>query len=85
MTGGGAIESTLIRKTPGVLGGAARIRDMRIAVWMLVRAKSLGLTDEQLLDRYDLPLTSQDLEAAWDYHAHHPEEVEADIRRNEEA
>ena len=85
MTEALAIELTLIRKTPGVLGGAARIRDLRIAVWMLVRARSLGLTDEELLDRYDMPLTPRDLEAAWDYFAHHREEVEAEIRRNEEA
>lgn len=38
----------LIRKTPNVLGGDARIGERRLAVWMVVRARQLGLTDEQI-------------------------------------
>ncbi len=48
----------LIRKTANVLGGDARIGDRRIAVWMLVREKQLGLTDEQMKKDYLPPLTA---------------------------
>ncbi|HEV3261348.1 MAG TPA: DUF433 domain-containing protein [Gemmataceae bacterium] len=75
----------LIRKTPHVLGGDARIRDTRIAVWMLVRARQLGLTDEQIRNRYRPPLTQDDVDAAWRYYETHPDEIEEAIRENEEA
>ena len=47
----------VIRKTPGVIGGDACIGNRRIAVWMLVEAKKLGVSDEQLLNDYEQPLT----------------------------
>ncbi len=75
----------LIRKTPKVLGGDARIRDTRIAVWMLVRARQLGLTDEEIRNRYQPPLTEADLAAAWRYYATHREEIERAIQENEDA
>lgn len=75
----------LIRKTPNVLGGAARVRDTRIAVWMLVRARQLGLSDEEIRNRYRPPLTPADLAAAWRYFAENPEEVERAIRDDEDA
>ena len=74
----------LIQKTPGVIGGDACIRRTRIAVWMLVEARRLGITDEQLLRDYP-GLTREDLDAAWAYHAAHPEEIETAIRENYEA
>ena len=70
----------VIRKTPGVCGGNARIRDTRIPVWTLWRLKELGRTDTQLLDDYP-SLTAGDLEAAWAYAMAHPEEVAAAIKR----
>jgi uncharacterized protein (DUF433 family) len=73
-----------IRKTPGVLGGEACVGDRRIAVWMLVQAKQLGLSDEQLRNDYEPPLTQAELDAAWDYHDKHREEVEHAIRDNED-
>ena len=74
----------LIQKTPGVVGGDACVRRTRIAVWMLVEWKRRGRTDAQLLA--DFPgLTQEDLNAAWAYHAAHPEEIEAAIRANNEA
>ena len=73
----------LIQKTPGVIGGDACIRRTRIAVWMLVEWKQLGHTDAQLL--MDFPgLMPDDLNAAWAYHAAHPEEIEKAIRENNE-
>ena len=75
---------TLIQKTPGVIGGDACIRRTRIAVWMLVEARRLGISDERLLE--DFPgLTQDDLNAAWAYHATHPEEIETAIRDHNEA
>src|SRR5438874_2468351 len=51
----------LIRKTPGVIGGDACVGNRRIAVWMLVEARNVGITDEQLLTDYDPPLTRAEL------------------------
>jgi uncharacterized protein (DUF433 family) len=78
-----ANEST-IRKTPGVSGGDACVRDTRIPVRLLVESRRLGLSDSQLLRDYP-PLTQADLDAAWAYFATHPEEIEAAIRENNEA
>lgn len=77
-------SETLIRKTPGVIGGAACVRTTRIAVWMLVESNRLGRTDAELLA--DHPgLTQSDLDAAWAYSATHPDEIAAAIRANNEA
>ena len=73
-----------ICKTPGVLGGEACIGMRRIAVWMLVRARQLGITDEDLLTQYEPPLTVEEIENAWSYYASHRDEVDAAIRSNEE-
>ena len=74
----------IIRKTPNVCGGDACVGNRRIAVWMLVRAKQLGFTDEEIRTRYELPLSESELSAAWHYYAAHPEEIEQAIRENEE-
>src|SRR3954466_13572268 len=54
-----------INKTPGVCGGDACIGRRRIAVWMLVEARNLGISDDTLLTDYDPPLTRAELDAAW--------------------
>ncbi len=74
----------VIRKTPGVIGGDACIGNRRIAVWMLVQAKQLGISDERLLNDYEPPLTRAELDAAWDYYEKHREEINEAIRLNEE-
>ena len=81
-----ATTESLIRKTPGVMGGEACIRRTRIAVWNLVAMKRLGFSDEHILYQ-DFPgqLTQEDLDAAWAYYQAHPEEIEDVIRRNDEA
>jgi len=73
----------VIRKTPGVIGGDACIGDRRIAVWMLVQARRLGVSDDQLLQDYEPPLTQAELDAAWDYYEKNREEIEQAIRDNE--
>lgn len=75
----------LIQKTPDVLGGDARIRNTRIAVWMLVENKRWGLMDEEIRCRYEPPLTAADLAAAWRYYDRNREEIEMAIRLNDEA
>jgi uncharacterized protein (DUF433 family) len=74
-----------IEKTPGVVGGDACVRRTRIAVWMLVVARRLGMSDEEIRNRYQSPLTQADLDAAWQYYRENPEEIEQAIRENEEA
>ena len=74
----------LIRKTPNVCGGDACVGNRRIAVWMLVRAKQLGLSDERIRTQYELPLSQDELEAAWQYYSEHREEIDRAIRENEE-
>lgn len=73
-----------VKTTPGVLGGSACIGDTRIAVWMLVRARQLGLGDEQLRSWFVVPLEQADLDAAWAYYDDHREEIDRAIRENEE-
>jgi uncharacterized protein (DUF433 family) len=74
----------VIRKTPGVVGGDACVGNRRIAVWMLVRARQLGLADHEIRNRYEQPLSEAELTAAWDYYAGHREEIDQAIRENEE-
>ena len=74
----------LIRKTPGVIGGDACIGDHRIAVWMLIEMRRLGMSDAQLRESY--PHVNPALfEAAWQYAAAHPAEIDQAIRENNEA
>ncbi len=72
-----------IEKTDGVLGGSARIRGTRLAVWCLVALKRLGQSDEEILSDYP-QLSSAQLAEAWDYEKAFPEEIAAEIQDNEE-
>jgi uncharacterized protein (DUF433 family) len=72
-----------IEKTPGVCGGSACIIRTRIPVWVLERMRRLGGGDEVLLKSYP-SLRAEDLANAWAYVAQHPEEIDREIRDNEE-
>ena len=74
-----------IENTPGVMGGDACVRGTRIAVWMLVETRRLGMSDQELRARYDPPLTQADLDAAWEYYKSHPQEIEQAIREHMDA
>jgi uncharacterized protein (DUF433 family) len=74
----------VIRKSPGVIGGDACVGNRRIAVWMLVQAKRLGMTDEEIRHRYEQPLSEAELAAAWEYYARHGAEIDQAIRENDE-
>ena len=69
-----------ITKTPGVCGGDACIRGHRIPVCVLVGYRRLGTSDADLL-RFYPALTAANLEAAWQYAAANPEEIDRAIHR----
>jgi uncharacterized protein (DUF433 family) len=72
-----------IEKIPGVCGGDACIAETRIPVWVLVNARSIGVSEAQLLKDYPT-LSATDLTNAWVYAIVYPEEIETAIRENEE-
>lgn len=72
-----------IEKTPNVCGGDARIARTRIPVWLLVRQRQLGLSEDQILYGYPT-LRAEDLSNAWNYYRAHKEEIESQIIENEE-
>jgi uncharacterized protein (DUF433 family) len=73
-----------IESTPGVCGGDPRIAGTRIPVWTLEQYRRLGMTEAQLLTSYPA-LRAADLVNAWAYVAAHPDEIDEQIRENEEA
>ncbi len=73
-----------IESTAGVCGGAARIVRTRIPVWVLEQARQLGTSEADLLRSYPT-LRAEDLTNAWAYIRSHREEIETEIRENEEA
>ena len=78
---GGAFPG--IDATPGVSGGEPCIMRTRIPVWVLVRARQLGTSEADLLRAYP-SLRAEDLANAWAYYRGHREEIEDQIRENEE-
>ena len=73
-----------VQHTPGVCGGSACVRRMRIPVWLLEEARRTGISDSDLLLDYP-DLTAADLVRAWAYVAANPHEIEDELRRQEEA
>ncbi len=73
-----------IESNPNVCGGELCIVRTRIPVWTLVQAKKLGTSDADLLDCYP-KLRAEDLTNAWAYYRNHRDEIEQQIRENEEA
>ena len=72
-----------IESTPGVCGGDPRIADTD-PVWTLEQYRRLGLTEAQILGAFPT-LRATDLVNAWSYVAAHQDEIEHQIRENEEA
>jgi uncharacterized protein (DUF433 family) len=73
-----------IESLPNVSGGEPCIVRTRIPVWVLVRAKQLGTTEAELLRSYPT-LRAEDLANAWAYYRGHRDEIDRQIRDNEEA
>ncbi|MBI2928318.1 MAG: DUF433 domain-containing protein [Verrucomicrobia bacterium] len=73
-----------IESTPGVCGGEPRVVRTRIPVWLLEQARRLGTSEAELLRCYP-SLRAEDLANAWAYVRSHREEIERQIRENEDA
>jgi uncharacterized protein (DUF433 family) len=73
-----------IESTPGVCGGDPRIAGTRIPAWVLEQYRRLEMTEAQLLASFPT-LRATDLVNAWAYVAAHRDEIERQIRENEEA
>ncbi|MBE9069273.1 DUF433 domain-containing protein [Leptolyngbya cf. ectocarpi LEGE 11479] len=69
-----------IKKTSGVMGGDACVRQTRIPVWLLVSLRDQGATEAYLLEDYP-DLTATDLANAWLYADTHVDEIAAAIQR----
>jgi uncharacterized protein (DUF433 family) len=77
-------STSWITKTADVCGGDACVRNTRHTVYGLVEWKRMGLTDARILEHHP-DLTPADLEAAWEYYAQHPEEIEQAIQEDAQA
>lgn len=73
-----------IESNPDVCGGEPCIVRTRIPVWVLVQARRLGTSEADLLRAYPT-LRAEDLANAWAYARSHKDEIEQQIRENEEA
>jgi uncharacterized protein (DUF433 family) len=73
-----------IEKTASVCGGAAVIARTRIPVWLLEQARRAGASDADVLRAYPT-LRAEDLAHAHAYARAHREEIDQEIRENEEA
>lgn len=77
------LRTPAVVATPGVCGGAARIIRTRIPIWTLERMRQRGISEADILRSFPV-LRAVDLVQAWAYVAAHPEEIEQQIRDNEE-
>ena len=78
-------EKSWIQKTPTICGGDACIRDTRIPVWSVIQAHQLGASADDLLSYFVTPLSPDDVQAAFTYYKDHVEEIDDEIRLNQEA
>lgn len=67
-----------------ICGGEPCIVRTRIPVWLLVQARRLGMSDGDILCAYPT-LRAEDLANAWAYARAHNDEIERQIRENEDA
>lgn len=79
-----AIPASWIEKTPDVCGGDARVRRMRIPVWLLVEMRRGGASDQEFFTNFPL-LIPADLTAAWEYYEQNKEEIDEALWRQEVA
>ena len=73
-----------IESTPGVCGGDPCIVRTRIPVWILEQMRRQGVSEADILRNYPT-LRAEDLTNAWAYVRAHGEEIERQIKENEEA
>ena len=70
-----ALLEHMVKKTPGVAGGYACVRNTRIAVWTLVSLAQQGVDDERLVKNFP-GLTPFDLLAVRGYYQTHQAEID---------
>ncbi len=73
-----------IETNPNVCGGEPCIVRTRIPVWLLEQARRLGTSEAELLRAYPT-LRAADLVNAWSYVRHYKDDIDRQIRENEEA
>jgi uncharacterized protein (DUF433 family) len=73
-----------IESTPGICGGEPCIVRTRIPVWVLEQSRRQKISEAELLRSYPT-LRAEDLANAWAYVRAHRQEIEQQIRENEEA
>jgi uncharacterized protein (DUF433 family) len=73
-----------IESKADVCGGEPCIVRTRIPVWVLVQSRRLGISEADLLRSYPT-LRAEDLANAWAYYRTHRDEIQQQIRENEEA
>jgi uncharacterized protein (DUF433 family) len=73
-----------IDSRPDVCVGDPCIARTRIPVWLLERARRLGVSEQELLVAYP-SLRAEDLVNAWAFVRAHASEIEEQIRENEAA
>ena len=71
-----------IESSPQVCSGEPCIVRTRIPVWVLVRARNLGISEADILRSYPT-LRAEDLANAWAYYRIHRQEIDNQIRENE--
>ena len=77
-------EHSHIVKTPGVRGGKARIGGTRICVVDLFHLLKRGFGPDEMCGYYsDRPLTLAEVHSALAYYYDNPDEIEAEIARDE--
>ena len=79
-----AAASPGIESVPGVCGGEACIVRTRIPVWVLEQARRSAVSEADLLKSYPT-LRAEDLANAWAYVRAHRDEMDRQIRENEDA
>jgi uncharacterized protein (DUF433 family) len=73
-----------IETTPGVCGGEPCTVRTRIPAWVLEQGRRQGISEAELLRSYPT-LRAEDLANVWAYVRAHREEIDRQIRENEEA
>ena len=67
-----------------VSGGEPCIVRTRIPVWVLVKARNLGMSEAEILQAYPT-LRAEDLANAWAFYRAHREEIDQQIQADEAA
>ncbi len=73
-----------VENDPSICGGEPRIVRTRIPIWILVQARQLGTSEADILKCYP-SLRAEDLVSAWAYYRGHREEIDQQIKDNEES